>query len=433
MIGWGFAFAALLSLSVPTVWAASDDPPDIHYDEHSHDAANEAMRNLTGGPALPPPPPENSPVPAGRSAGPDAAESRGDAAGDKPGASPGAAERPAGSAEPQSSARSPRPVGGPPPSDAAAAAKGRAMSTKAKAMAETLKTSADAGSMPPPAGGPAAAAPMRGGAAAPSAPVDPANPLTLSDLGVSAASGFKSSFDALGMKTGRGPRGEGVILNSRGVPASSAELARLREKIASDPKALMRYPDFFDRISREKFEQLKVADARRPGDPAFKDVAFDLRDFGWSRSCAAVSGDCNSVVKSRSYDKGQEVPPDDLDAIWAAIDKSAAPPADGTTSSPPVARPGPSFAGDAWSTLQRLAGALSSRADSGPSVAAPPAVGAAPPEAVAASPSSRFGSPAAPPSPASPRSPSGRGAGIALALPLAAAAALLLIIRRDRT
>lgn len=157
---------------------------------------------------------------------------------------------------------------------------------------------------------------------------DPAHPKTDADLRVAAQSGFKASFAAAGLKAGIGPNGSFLLLDAQGRPASDAERERLRRQIASDPEALLRYPDLFATIPRERYTQLKSDFETRPErrDSLFKDIGLTerKRDFDWTRTCAKISGDCNKHVKSESYKKGDLVPPDDLDSLWKDAEGQAA-------------------------------------------------------------------------------------------------------------
>ena len=323
------ALASWLALAAAAV-AADDAPPELpadgmqQYLQQRNEQGQKAVDSLVVSPAPPVPPP---PLSGGRTG---AAAPSGEAPDiSAPGVAASPSSLPSGGdsapASPGASAPRASPRGGPASAAAAAqqshSAKQQGAMTKARAMAESLKKSADAENLSGTGSGAAADASRPGGAAG--GPPDLSNPRTASDLGAAAASGFKSSFEALGMKTARGPGGELVILNARGALATAAELDQLKAQIASDPKALMRYPDFFSRITRDKYRQLKDAYASQSGAPAFKDVALDSRDFDWARSCDAVSGDCNQTVKSKTYVKGQNVPPDDLDAMWAAIDRQS--------------------------------------------------------------------------------------------------------------
>ena len=152
---------------------------------------------------------------------------------------------------------------------------------------------------------------------------DPANPKSSGDLFAASAGGFRGSFAALGLKTGRSPSGAPAILRADGALASPSELAGLRARIQSEPAALMQRPDFFNVISRERFNSLKTSYAIRPdlGATAFKHIAMtpEQRDFTRSESCTVLSGKCNPYTRQLSYRKGEYVSPEELDEIETKI------------------------------------------------------------------------------------------------------------------
>lgn len=197
----------------------------------------------------------------------------------------------------------------------------------------SLGRGAGAGGAGGAAGGPGAARGAAGGISGtgglgPSAGSgDPSNPASSADLALAASSGYSDSFNQLGLKVGRGPDGRSGVLRADGSPASPGELARLREQIQSDPQALMRRPDFFSVLSREKFGDLRKDYSGRPElrDNEFKDVGMTekQRDFQYAASCDKLSGDCNKSAKKGSYRRGQDVPPEDLADIWKRIKEEA--------------------------------------------------------------------------------------------------------------
>jgi hypothetical protein len=152
---------------------------------------------------------------------------------------------------------------------------------------------------------------------------DPANPKSSGDLFMAAASGFRGSFAALGLKTGRSPSGDPAILRANGALASQVDLAGLRARIQSEPAALMLRPDFFNVISRERFNSLKSSYAARPdlGATAFKHITMtpEQRDFTRSESCTVLSDKCNPYTRQMSYRKGEYVSPEELDEIETKI------------------------------------------------------------------------------------------------------------------
>ncbi|MBI2789919.1 MAG: hypothetical protein HYX59_14685 [Elusimicrobia bacterium] len=163
------------------------------------------------------------------------------------------------------------------------------------------------------------------GSAGPSAPrpaAAPAGGRSVPELALAARAGYAETFRAQGLKVGAGPRGEAAIQRADGTAATEPELDRLRAALSAEPAALVRRPDFFTVLPREKFADLKRDFAARPElrATAFKDIGMtaQARDFQWSVSCTGLSGTCNPHAAQGSYRKGQDVPPEDLDAVWSA-------------------------------------------------------------------------------------------------------------------
>lgn len=152
---------------------------------------------------------------------------------------------------------------------------------------------------------------------------DPSEPATPHDLMLASMSGFGGAFTSLGLKAGAAPGGEPAIFRSDGTPATAQEVSALRARIASEPKALMRQPDFFEVLPRERFEDLKREYRTQPGlrDASFRDITLTERDrdFLWSASCSKLSGDCNPHASAPSYKQGEEVPARDLGSIWEEV------------------------------------------------------------------------------------------------------------------
>jgi hypothetical protein len=149
---------------------------------------------------------------------------------------------------------------------------------------------------------------------------NPTDPRTASDLVMASQTGFAASIRKEGFKIGPGPGGAPAVLAANGRPATPAEISRLSEVLRAEPAALMRRPDFFAVLPRDHFEQLKAdyrSNAAAPG-AAFKDIGMSAgdRDFRFSASCSALSGGCNPVVREKSYRKGEDVPPEDLNEVW---------------------------------------------------------------------------------------------------------------------
>ncbi len=157
------------------------------------------------------------------------------------------------------------------------------------------------------------------------APANLASPKTPKDLVLAAHSGFGGSFRALGLKAGTGPGGEPAILRKDGGLATPAEVAALQARIESEPAALLRRPDFFEALPRDRFESLRRDYGGRPElrHSSFQDVGATerRRDFYWSASCDRLSGGCNPNAERASYKKGEDVSPEDLNRIWSDINK----------------------------------------------------------------------------------------------------------------
>lgn len=160
------------------------------------------------------------------------------------------------------------------------------------------------------------------GPAAPRSAAAPARERSVPELALAARAGYAETFREQGLKVGAGPRGEPAIQRVDGTPASEPELDRLRAALRAEPAALVRRPDFFTVLPREKFADLKRDFTERPElrATAFKDIGMtaQARDFQWSVSCSGLSGTCNPHAAQGSYRKGQDVPPEDLDAVWSA-------------------------------------------------------------------------------------------------------------------
>lgn len=160
------------------------------------------------------------------------------------------------------------------------------------------------------------------GPAAPRSAAAPARERSVPELALAARAGYAETFREQGLKVGAGPRGEPAIQRVDGTPATEPELDRLRAALRAEPAALVRRPDFFTVLPREKFADLKRDFTERPElrATAFKDIGMtaQARDFQWSVSCSGLSGTCNPHAAQGSYRKGQDVPPEDLDAVWSA-------------------------------------------------------------------------------------------------------------------
>ncbi len=148
----------------------------------------------------------------------------------------------------------------------------------------------------------------------------PAHPTTQADFALAARSPYAPAFAASGLKLG--PDGK-TVLRLDGSPATADDYARLQKAISSMPEALSRRPDFFSAVSPEHYSDLKngIKDEKHAG--VYKDVGTTAgdRDFVHTASCDKLSGDCNKSVEKASYKKGDFVAPEDLDAMWSALQK----------------------------------------------------------------------------------------------------------------
>lgn len=151
------------------------------------------------------------------------------------------------------------------------------------------------------------------------------------DLVALASSGYQPVFQSLGLKAGAGPDGRPAIVTADGRPADERSLATLSLRLDEAPKALLKRPDFFKVLPGSDYERLKrrwkgLTSARSR---AFKDVGLTGgdRDFTWTRSCAAVSGDCNPYASERSYGISEDVAPETLRNIAGSGDGADGPPA----------------------------------------------------------------------------------------------------------
>lgn len=161
---------------------------------------------------------------------------------------------------------------------------------------------------------------------------DPSRPTNQADLLLAARSGFGDAFRAADLRPGRAPGGGEAVVERDGTPASPERLEALAEAIRAEPAALMRRPDFFQVLPREKFDDLKrdyETDEPETKAAEFRDMTMTAgdRDFRWSASCGALSDGCNPAAAGASYKKGDEVPPEDLGRAWSGAhgsDKAAA-------------------------------------------------------------------------------------------------------------
>lgn len=222
--------------------------------------------------------------------------------------------------------------------DAAADAQAHsdAAGQKASAAAAALKSSlaspdAGLGAGGGPGAAKSASAAAKPGAVGPGVPAkassgakasgDPSNPAAPSDFVLAARSGYAPAFATAGLKLSADGR---TIVRADGSAATAEDYARLRGAILQLPAALSRRPDFFSAVSPSHFNMVKEGYRGSPGpkDPVYKDVGTTAedRDFVHTASCAKMSGECNENA-DKSYKKGDYVAPEDLDRMWASLQK----------------------------------------------------------------------------------------------------------------
>lgn len=228
-------------------------------------------------------------------------------------------------------------------------------------------------------------------ALAPGAAGGPASPVAVGDLVLASRTGFSGVFKDMGLKVGPGPAGDMEVQRRDGSPASPAEVAALAQRIRSEPEALMGRPDFFEVLSRKKYQQVKdglaAASPEARGD-YFRhiELSAEARDLRWSASCNKLSGECNQYTRLERYSKNSYVPPEDLKNIWGALQEeiargasAQAQPQPGTASSLPPAATRSIFADGVSGIMDRirsvLAGGRGASQDSGAVVAGPPGQG----------------------------------------------------------
>lgn len=150
---------------------------------------------------------------------------------------------------------------------------------------------------------------------------DPSDPSSLNDFVAASKTGHSPAFAKTGLKLGA--NGRSIVRAADGKPATAQDLARLRQAIRSQPKALMRYPNMYKTIRPQQFDELKTsyADESTRPETVFKDVGVseDDRDFIRTASCDRLSGDCNPEDTKSSYKRGAYVTPDDLASLWADL------------------------------------------------------------------------------------------------------------------
>lgn len=153
---------------------------------------------------------------------------------------------------------------------------------------------------------------------------DPANPASAADLLLAVRGPYAPALERAGLKLA--PDGRGFLRLSDGKPATPADLERLRAGVLSMPAALMRRPDFHQKVSPEHFAALQSGYREGRAPSVYRDVGATEkeRDFVHSRSCEKLSGDCNEHVAKPSYKKGEYVTPEDLERMYKGLEAELA-------------------------------------------------------------------------------------------------------------
>lgn len=216
---------------------------------------------------------------------------------------------------------------------------------KAARMADAMKAmlpGADAGALgsggsgapagsaarqPAPGAAPGDAGPAAGFSGAPppsGSSGDPANPKSPADLLLAARGPYAPALAQAGLRLA--PDGRGFLRLSDGKPATAEDLERLRAGVLSMPAALMRRPDFHQKVSPEHFAALQSGYREGRAPSVYRDVGATEkeRDFVHSRSCEKLSGDCNEHVERSSYKKGEYVSPEDLERMYKGLEAELA-------------------------------------------------------------------------------------------------------------
>lgn len=157
------------------------------------------------------------------------------------------------------------------------------------------------------------------------APLPPSDSGTPSGLVAGAYSGFAASYRREGLQVGSDADGRPRIETLKGEAATPAQIARLRARLAAEPRALLKRPDFFQVLPRPRFNALKAAYRASPAlrEGAFQDIAMSPqgRDFSWSRSCHALSGGCNPASALAHYSRGDFVAPETLNGVYERVEQ----------------------------------------------------------------------------------------------------------------
>ncbi|MEK7857981.1 MAG: hypothetical protein AAB320_02465 [Elusimicrobiota bacterium] len=181
---------------------------------------------------------------------------------------------------------------------------------------------------------------LPGASGRPPAPSDGNASRPGTDLLSLASSGYAPAIKAMGYRFGNGPDGRPSVLKTDGTVATNTELDALRSGIQKLPGALSKRPDFFQVINPESYERIKDLRPESGALPVFKDINLSpgRRDLLWTRSCAAVSGDCNPAAAELFYRVSDFVSPETLKNIgdWldGVADEEAARPAAGRQGAP---------------------------------------------------------------------------------------------------
>lgn len=150
---------------------------------------------------------------------------------------------------------------------------------------------------------------------------DPSRPMTPADLSLSYDAGFKGPFERTGLRVVKDAEGAASVVRRDGSAATPGEVARLVHEVNSEPRALMKRPDFFNVIPRQTYHDILERIREDPSRPEFEHVSLspDERDLTWDESCSRVSGKCNEHAEEPAYKRGEQVSPESLLAMWEGI------------------------------------------------------------------------------------------------------------------
>ena len=138
---------------------------------------------------------------------------------------------------------------------------------------------------------------------------------------------YRDTLAKSGLRVGRDDAGAARIERADGRPADRTDLKSFADRIAGEPKALERRPDFFAVVPREAYAAVKSEAATRSVRAELKDVGLSPRgrDLIWARSCEKVAGDCNRMAAESYYTRGRFVSPETLRSVWQKMQEGVGP------------------------------------------------------------------------------------------------------------